>query len=201
MRSRRAGRTAFHHRAISSRAMLVTAMVVFFGVAAQASATVRYAVPGGSAGDASCTSTGVDCSLRHVLEDVVLTADEVVVMPGTHDLGSNGVIVRTGSYSVNIHGADGQPRPTIQANSSGFVFSLCLNTCPADLSTLRHLRIENVGTGSALFFFGGTAGNPVSIDDVEAIAGSGSSSLAILGYSRTALTSQATIRNTVAYAP
>jgi hypothetical protein len=70
------------------------------------------------------------------------------------------------------------------------VFGLCLNSCPADLSTIRHLRIENVGGGSALFFFGGTAGNPVSIDDVEAIAGSGSSSLAILGFSQTGLRSR-----------
>jgi hypothetical protein len=81
------------------------------------------------------------------------------------------------------------------------VFSLCQNTCPADLSTIRHLRIENVGSGSALFIFGGSSGTPVSVDDVEAVAGSGSSSLAIMAYSQTGVTSEATIRNTVAYAP
>jgi hypothetical protein len=190
-----------HHRATAPLAVLVTAMLVFFGAAAQASATVRFAVPGGTGADGSCTSTGANCSLRHVLEDVILTADEVIVTPGTHDLGSNGVAVRTGSNSVNIHGAVGQARPTIRANAIGFVFSLCLNSCPADLSTVRHLRIENVGTGSALFFFGGTAGNPVSIDDVEAVAGTGAASLAIMGFSQTGLTSEATIRNSVAYAP
>src|SRR5215216_541672 len=169
------------HRATAPLAALVAAMLVFFGAAAQASATVRFAVPGGSGADGSCTSTDADCSLGYVLENVILTADEVIVMPGTHALGSNGVVVRTGSNSVNIHGQGGRPRPTIMANTSGFVFSLCANSCPADLSTLRHLRIENVGTGSGLFFFGGTAGNPVSIDDVEAVAGTGSASLAILG--------------------
>jgi hypothetical protein len=187
-------------RPAASLAALV-AMLAFSGVVSQASATVRYAVPGGVGGDGICASPGAGCSLRYVLEDVVLTADEVIVMPGTHDLGSNGVTVRTGSNSVNIHGAAGEARPTVKAETAGFVFSLCQGTCPADLSTIRHLRIENTGSGSALFFFGGSAGTPVSIDDVEAIAGSGSSSLAIMGYSQTGITSEATIRNTVAYAP
>jgi hypothetical protein len=187
-------------RPAASLAALV-AMLAFLGVVSQASATVRYAVPDGVGGDGICASPGAGCSLRYVLENVILTADEVIVMPGTHDLGSNGVTVRAGSNSVNIHGAAGEPRPTVKAETAGFVFSLCQNTCPADLSTIRHLRIENTGSGSALFFFGGSAGTPVSIDDVEAIAGSGSSALAIMGYSQTGITSEATIRNTVAYAP
>ena len=187
-------------RSAASLAALV-AMLAFLGVVSQASATVRYAVPDGVGGDGICAGPGAGCSLRYVLENVILTADEVIVMPGTHDLGSNGVTVRTGSNSVNIHGAAGEPRPTVKAETAGFVFNLCQNTCPADLSTIRHLRIENTGSGSALFFFGGSAGTPVSIDDVEAIAGSGSSSLAIMGYSQTGVTSEATIRNTVAYAP
>ena len=188
------------HRAVTSIAV-VLGMLMSLGVASQANATVRYATPGGVGGNGACLSPGAGCSLRHVLENVILTADELIVMPGTHDLGSNGVTVRTGSNSVNIHGADGQPRPTVKADTAGFVFSLCQNTCPADLSTIRRLRIENVGSGSGLFFFGGSPGTPVSIDDVEAIAGSGSSSLAIMGYAQTGVSSEATIRNSTAYAP
>jgi hypothetical protein len=176
-------------------------MLVLFGAVTEASATIRFAVPGGTSSSATCTTTGDDCSLRHVFEDVILTADEVVVLPGTHDLGSSGVVVRTGSNSVNIHGQDGQPRPTITANTSFFVFSLCQSSCPADLSTIRRLRIQNTGAGSALFFYGGTVGNPVTIDDVVAIAGTGTSGLAILGFAQLGKTSEATIRDTLAYAP
>ena len=181
--------------------VLITAILVFFAVSAQASATTRYAVPGGSSSDATCVSLSAQCSLRHVLEDVILTADDVVVMPGTYDLGTNGVSVRSGSNSVSIHGAEGQPRPTITADSASAVFQLCLSSCPADLSTIRHLKFENTGTGSALLFYGGSAGNPVSIDDVEAVAGTNSSSWAILGWAQASGASEVTIRNTVAYAP
>ena len=112
--------------------LVITALLIFFAMSAQAGATTRYAVPGGGSSDGTCLSPAAGCSLRHVLEDVILTADEVAVMPGTHDLGANGVTVRTGSNSVNIHGADGQARPTITADAIGGVFSLCMDTCPAD---------------------------------------------------------------------
>jgi hypothetical protein len=190
-----------HHRSALPLGGFVVAILLCLVGAPPAAATVRYAVPGGSSGGATCTSPGDQCSLRHVLEDVILTADEVVVMPGTHDVGSNTLYVRTGSNSVNIHGEAGQPRPTITGTVNGFVFSLCLSTCPADLSVIRHLKIQNLGVGGALFVYGGSIGNPVTIDDVEVVAGTGQFGNAILAFARLGVASEAIIRNTVAYAP
>ena len=67
---------------------LLIAALIFLGAAGPASATPRFAVPGGSAVDANCTTTGANCSLAHVLQDVVQTGDEVIVTPGTHDVGA-----------------------------------------------------------------------------------------------------------------
>jgi hypothetical protein len=179
---------------------LLAAALVFLGAAGPASATTRFAVPGGTAGDSSCTSTGANCSLAHVLQDVVLTGDEVIVTPGTHDVGSNGVSVKSGVTTLNIHGEEGQPRPRIVATSMFFTFSTCpVSTCAGDGTVLRHLAIENQGSGLALAVFGGGLANPITLDDLEVRGGS--AGLGILAFAQTGVPSAATIRNTTAYAP
>ena len=128
------------------------------------------------------------------------TGDEVTVTPGTHDVGPNGVIVKNFVTSLNIHGQDGQPRPRIVATSTNFTFSTCaLSSCVGDGTILRHLAVENQGTGGALAFFGGGLANPISIDDVQVIGGS--AGLGILAFAQTGVSSAAVIRNTTAYAP
>ena len=128
------------------------------------------------------------------------TGDEVIVTPGTHDVGPRGVIVKNFVTSLNIHGQDGQPRPRIVATSTNFTLSTCaLSSCVGNGTVLRHLAVENQGTGGALAFFGGVAANPFSVEDVEARAGS--SSLAILAFAQGGVPSAAVIRNTTAYAP
>src|SRR5690242_70425 len=107
-------------------AAVLGAMLVCLGAAAPADAAfTRFAVPGGSTGSATCTSTGDNCSLKHVLETVVATGDEVVVMPGTHDVGSMGVHLKGTVTAVNIHGQDGQPRPRVTSTGTGPTFGSC----------------------------------------------------------------------------
>src|SRR6185503_7377251 len=104
---------------------------------------------------------GDNCSLKHVLETVVATGDEVIVTPGTHDVPITGVHIKNNVTAVNIHGQDGQPRPRVTATSSGFVIASCFaSSCVNDGMTLRRLAIDNQGTGGGLTFFGGAGTSP-----------------------------------------
>jgi hypothetical protein len=93
--------------------LAILVVLTAVGASGEARAATRYAVPGGAAGDGMCLSAGAGCSLATVLEDVIVTGDEVVVTPGTYDLGNQGVYTRSTAASVNVHGQDGRPRPTI----------------------------------------------------------------------------------------
>ncbi len=187
---------------MTTRLTSLLVLLVVLGVAGQARATTRYAVPGGTTGDAMCQSPGANCSLTEVLENVVVTGDEVIVTPGEHDVGTMGVYIRSSALSVNVHGQDGQPRPRIFSNG-GTTFSTCnpSTSCAGDGKTIRHLAIENRGAGSALFFVGGTPADPLVVDDVEAIGGTGTADLAIFGVARPPIDSAAIIRNSTAFAP
>jgi hypothetical protein len=177
---------------------LLAAGFVFLVVPTYAAeAVTRYAVADGAGADASCTSTGANCSLKHVLEDVVVTGDEVIVMPGVHDVGVSGTDVRAGVAALNVHGQDGQPRPRITANSDQFVLTTCVvEPCSGNGTALRHLAVDNSGTGGALAFWGGQAASPLTIEDVHAVGGS--AGLAILGFAQTGIISFARILNTTA---
>jgi len=145
-----------------------------------------------------CTNPGNNCSLKHVLEDVVQTGDEVIVMPGVHDADTDRFFVRSGVTSLNIHGQDGQLRPRITANSSLFVFSTCVvEPCVGNGTVLRHLAIDNTGTGGALAVWGAAAGSTLTIDDVHVVGGT--AGLAILIFGQTGIKSSALIRNTTAH--
>src|SRR4051812_9624919 len=102
----------------------LVAVALLLGAASQAGAATRYAVPGGTGTSTTCTFDTDNCSLKHVLEDVVVANDEVIVTPGTHDFGTSGVIVRSQGRPLNIHGQDGQPRPSIVADAA-YVLSSC----------------------------------------------------------------------------
>src|SRR5947208_5564433 len=84
-----------HRRATAGAIGLFVTMLVLLDGATPAMAATRYAVPGGGMGDVVCTSPAAGCSLAEVLENVVATGDEVIVMPGNHDAGSMGVYVRS----------------------------------------------------------------------------------------------------------
>jgi hypothetical protein len=149
-----------------------------------------------------CLSAGAGCSLATVLEDVIVTGDEVVVTPGTYDLGNQGVYMRSSAASVNVHGQDGRPRPTI-LSTYFTTFSTCnpSTSCAGDGKTIRHLRIENRGTGTALYFVAGTPADPLVVDDVIAVGGTANSNAAMWGVAMPPTVSAAVIRDSTAYAP
>src|SRR5689334_1178530 len=186
------------------RRAVLAALVVLacFGTVGQARAATRYAVPGGTAGDATCLSPAAGCSLAEVLENVIVTGDEVVVTPGTYDLGNQNVYMRSAALGVNVHGEDGKPRPTITSTYFTTLLTCSPSTsCAGDGKTIRHLRIQNTGTGTALYFVGGTPGDPLVIDDVVAVGGTANATAAMFGVAMPPTVSAAVIRNSTALAP
>ena len=84
-------------------------------LAGSAGADVRYVSVDGSKPDPSCSMPQMPCDLVHAVADVAVTGDEVVVGPGTY------VVPRVQiSVPIDIHGAAGQPRPTITCCSFPF---------------------------------------------------------------------------------
>ena len=75
------------------------------------------------------------------------------------------------------------------------------NRNAGDGKTVRHLAIENHGQGHALFFIGGTVANPLTVDDVVAVGGTGTADSAMFGVAKPPTTTAAVIRNSTAYEP
>ena len=177
---------------------LLAAGLVLLGAPGTAlGAATRFAVTPGSTADPNCTSVSASCSLQHVLEDVVQTGDEVIVMPGVHDVGTNGTDVRSGISAVNIHGQEGQPRPRITADSTQFTLTTCAaGTCSGNGTVLRHLAIDNSGNGGALAVWGAGQASTMTIDDVHVAGGSVGPGILIFG--QEGIRSSAIVRNTTA---
>jgi hypothetical protein len=144
--------------------LLVVALLCWVGTS-QAMATVRYAVPGGSASDPNCFAKTSNCSGQRAL-DVAQTNDEVIFATGTYDNGS-AQLVMNGNPGQDVHGEDAQPPPRIIATNNSSVFHGY-----ADDVSISHFTFENHGTGIGLDVYGGTAGNPVLIDNVQAVGAS-----------------------------
>src|SRR4051794_20338730 len=100
-------------------AVLAAWLVAAGAVAPAADAMTRIAVPGGSGSSSTCLSASDACSLKHVLETVVVSNDEVVVLPGTHDVGSMGARLKNNVTGLSVHGQDGQARPRVTSTGSG----------------------------------------------------------------------------------
>ena len=183
---------------------LVVAIALLLVAAAEASATTRFAVPGGTGTSMDCTFDTDQCSLKHVLEDVVGANDEVIVLPGTHDFGTNPVNVRSAGRPLNIHGQEGQPRPTIVADAAYVLGSCNPSPCVDDNTVFRHLRIENKTKGGGLYFNGGLAASPVTVDDVVVVLGTSgmvNGNGLLVGGKPGGAVAYAFIRNTTVFAP
>ena len=101
---------------MKSRRFLVMAALVAGALVAQAglasparAATVRYAVPGGSA-TTNCTSQATACSIDKAVNEAA-AGDEVIVAPGIYNMGT--VSLGNSQTGVNVHGVAGLPRPLI----------------------------------------------------------------------------------------
>jgi Ca2+-binding RTX toxin-like protein len=120
------------------------AVGVLFVAAAPASA-IRYAAPTAQ-GSGNCSSAANACTISNAVEGgggvpFPPSGEEIVVLPGTHVLPD--VLLPSGT--LNIHGQDGSPRPTLRLSG---VFSNAVVSSLTSPGTMRHLRIEgdNLGT-------------------------------------------------------
>jgi hypothetical protein len=95
-------------------ALGVGALLAQAGLAAPASAAgPRYASPTGTSAQ-NCLTPATACNLDQAVNQAG-SGDEVIVSPGTYDLGGTGL---TNSQSnVNVHGVAGQPRPMINSSA------------------------------------------------------------------------------------
>jgi hypothetical protein len=110
-------------------AIAACAALLAFGCAT-ASATVRYAAPGGTAAPAECTSpdpAAPRCTIFNAGQGPgVVSSDEVVIEPGTYtdvldptgDLGPTGAL---DPVALKVHGAAGLPRPVLTLSNPGSV--------------------------------------------------------------------------------
>jgi hypothetical protein len=132
--------------------------------AAGASATVRYAAPGGTAADTVCvTPQAAPCSINTAAAGPDVTnGDEAVIAPGSYsdaagDLGGTGTVEIVAG--VNVHGASGQPRPVITLNNTSIGFgAFTVGTA----ARLAHVEIDTAAARSNYTVFDGVAEDVVA---------------------------------------
>jgi hypothetical protein len=116
------------------------ACLLMLAFAAQlAAAAERYASPTPDATPGAGCPQEDPCDLETAVEDAA-TDDEVILLPSASDyvVPNNDQFVIPGG--VEVHGQDGQPRPSVVGN--GFFAPL---TGVGSNVTIRHLRIQNTG--------------------------------------------------------
>ncbi len=137
-----------------------------------ASATTRYAAPGGTVPDTVCIAPDAPkCSIGTAAAGIdVDAADEAVILPGNYsdtagdldgDVGPTGTGNSTDHVvqptAAIVHGAAGQPRPVITLNTDTFYGAFLLGG-PVALSDVE--IVTSVST-SDLTTFGGTSSSAV----------------------------------------
>jgi hypothetical protein len=109
-------------------------------VAGQAWGATRYAEPAPGDGDPNVCSQADPCNLQNAVEDgSVNPGDEVVVLPGDYAIGTNSI---DPPVAIDLHGAAGQPRPTIMSTATSTSAAVQIDV-PGVL--IRDLRIEHSG--------------------------------------------------------
>ena len=105
---------------------------------------VRFAEVSPGDGDPAVCAQADPCSLDNAVEDLsVQDGDEVVVLPGTYDLGMGIVAIND---EISVHGAAGGPRPVItSAGTTTLVTSSVLRNME-----VRDLELVSTGAGPAL---------------------------------------------------
>lgn len=124
------------------RSLLISLLALLLAPAAAEAAT-RYAAPAGlTAG--TCTTPATACRLDRALSAVVTSpGDEVVVMPGTHDLTAANATI---GEQLDVHGQDGAARPVILDADNGTPIAVGGGGGGTEL---RFLEIRSQGTSSA----------------------------------------------------
>jgi hypothetical protein len=140
---------------------------VAFALPAAANAAVRYAEPGGD-GPEPCLQAD-PCDIQRAVEGdfgppvEVQDGDEVILLPGTYNLGSTAAGSVEVTRAIHVHGQSGQPRPVL-VSSSGINVALFSNSAGARIG---HLEVEHASGFAGLLMSAGTAEGVI----VESTAG------------------------------
>jgi hypothetical protein len=122
-------------RLVVAPAVVLAVLVVQVGVGSVAHAAApRYAAPTGSG--SACTSTA-PCDLATAVNGAP-AATEVVVAPGTYNLGAT--VLTNSQAGVNVHGVTGQPRPVVTTSADPGLALLGAGARVADL-TIDHTGV------------------------------------------------------------
>ena len=147
---------------------MVFVLGALLALPAVASATTRYAAPGGTAPDTACTVPTNPCSIGAAAggPDVV-SADEAVILPGDYsdtagdlngDTGNptDGVVQPT---AQSVHGVAGEPMPVITVNGLDSMFPNPYGAFLLSATALSYVKI-NAGasaSGALTVGFGSSA--------------------------------------------
>lgn len=154
--------------ASTSKSLLLALLTVglAFAAAASASATTRFAAPGGT-GANPCANPAQPCSIFTAAdrEGNVTAGDEVVLAPGEYsamagDFGPNGFVSL--EEGISVHGAADQPRPLIKRDTSGLA-ALTVNAG----DTVSHIEVENTAAFTGIEIQGGLVEDVIARSSVE----------------------------------
>jgi hypothetical protein len=163
-------------RRVSSALLAIGALLA---LPAAASATTRYAAPGGTADDTVCvTPDAPKCSIGTAAAGIdVVTGDEAVILSGNYsdtagdldgDVGPTGTGNSTDHVvqptAANVHGATGEPRPVITLNTDTFYGAFLLG----NPGTLSDVEIVTSVSTSDLTTVGGSSSINSVVDRVIA---------------------------------
>jgi hypothetical protein len=138
--------------------VLSAALLACLTLPGVASATTRYAAPGGTALDTVCvTPAAAKCSIGAAAGGPdVQGADEAVILPGNYSDSAGDLDGDTGNptdhvvqpTAASVHGAAGGPRPVITLNTDVFygAFLLC-DTTLSDVEIANSASFADLTTG------------------------------------------------------
>ena len=122
-----------------------------FGVVSQAAGATRYAEVGGNGPPSGATPCPIEdpCALEPAVEDPsVANGDEVIVLPGTYDLGASNLLIND---SITVRGQGPGERPLITGSATGLNALVEVSggpDLPTPPSQLRDLDISSNSTNS-----------------------------------------------------
>jgi hypothetical protein len=149
------------------RTLAALTVALFLLLATTASATIRFAGPGGT-GNAPCTNRLKPCSIAGAVgAHLPDTEDEVVLLPGEYsdaagDLGASGTVALPGG--IHVHGEVGGRLPRISLTSSRKAFIVNLG---AEVSLLSFRSDVKFGSAFQMPRSGGFVHNVVATTSGE----------------------------------
>lgn len=130
---------------------------------AVASATTRYAAPGGTTDDTVCITPSTPCTIGAAAGGPdVGAADEAVILPGDYSDTAGDLNGDTGNptdgivqpIAGSVHGVDGEPRPSITVNGLDSMFPNPYGAFLLGDSTLSDVEIHAASDATSAFTLG-----------------------------------------------